>query len=317
MKKLVGVALFLLLLYVAVLLGNPGARSLENHFNLARRFGLLGIIGLGAGVLIISGGIDLSIGSVIGLCATLLAVMLTAWGWHPALALAAVLLLGAGIGLTHGLLVTKLRVQAFVVTLCGLFIYRGMARWVSGDRARDLGNEFSEWKYYLYASRDVLNLPMSLVFLGLLAAAAVVFLHFSVYGRYLTAIGSNERAVRYSGISVDLYKVLAYVLCSTLAAGYSILSLMQENGVEPAVTGSFLELYAIAAAVLGGCSLRGGEGTVLGILLGTAILITLPNLVNMWGVPSSLNYVVIGIALLLGAILDEVLRRRGAARTTA
>jgi ribose transport system permease protein len=106
------------------------------------------------------------------------------------------------------------------------------------------------------------------------------------------------------------------VLCSTLAAGYSILSLMQENGAEPAVTGSFLELYAIAAAVLGGCSLRGGEGTVLGILLGTAILITLPNLVNMWGVPSSLNYVVIGIALLLGAILDEVLRRRGAARAT-
>jgi ribose transport system permease protein len=111
--------------------------------------------------------------------------------------------------------------------------------------------------------------------------------------------------------------VIAYVLCSALAAVFGILFLMQENSAQPADTGSFLELYAIAGAVLGGCSLRGGEGTVLGILIGTSILRLLQNLVNMWDIPSALEYTVIGSALLAGAILDEALRRRSAARPAA
>jgi ribose transport system permease protein len=225
-----------------------------------------------------------------------------------------VIALGCAIGLAHGLLVTKLRVQAFVVTLCGLFIYRGLARWIANDQPKGLANEFATWKYWLYGSRDVLGLPMALVYLIVLSAAATVFLHMSVYGRYLMAIGNNERAVRYSGIAVDGYKVLAYILCSCSAAVFSVLFLMQENSVQPSDAGSFLELYAIAGAVLGGCSLRGGEGTVAGILVGTAILRILQNLVNMWNIPSSLEYTVIGTALLLGAILDETLRRRRAAR---
>jgi ribose transport system permease protein len=232
--------------------------------------------------------------------------------WHPRPAILAVLALGAGIGLVNGLLITKLRVQAFVVTLCGLFIYRGTARWVGGDTQRGLGTSFRELKDFFNGSW--LGLPMALViFLGL-CLAAVVFLHLSVYGRYLYALGSNERAARYSGIATDRYKVLAYVLCSLLTAFFSVLYLMKLNSAQPSSTGNFFELYAIAGAVLGGCSLRGGEGTVLGIVIGTAILWLLPNLANMWGIPSALEYTVIGGALLLGAILDELLRRRGAAR---
>ena len=246
------------------------------------------------GLLIISGGIDLSLGSVVGLCATLLAILLRDKNWSPPLAIATVLGLGCAIGLAHGLLVTKLRVQAFVVTLCGLFIYRGLARWIADDRPKGLGNGFEVWKYWLYRSRDFLGLPMALVYLIVLAAIATVFLHMSVYGRYLMAIGNNERAVRYSGIAVDRYKVLAYIICSCSAAVFSVLFLMQENSAQPSDAGSFLELYAIAAAVLGGCSLRGGEGTVAGILIGTAILRILQNLVNMWDIPASLEYTVIG-----------------------
>jgi ribose transport system permease protein len=314
MKKLAGVFLFLLLLYGAVLLADPGARSAENHFNVARRIGLYGIISLGAGLLIIAGGIDLSLGSVVGLCATLLAILLRDKAWSPSLAIATVLILGCVIGLAHGLIVTKLRVQAFVVTLCGLFIYRGLARWIANDQPKGLANDFLAWKYWLYNSRDILGLPMALVYLTILALVATVFLHLSVYGRYLMAIGNNERAVRYAGIAVDRYKVLAYVICSGSAAVFSVLFLMQENSAQPSDAGSFLELYAIAGAVLGGCSLRGGEGTVAGILIGTAILRILQNLVNMWNIPSSLEYTVIGSALLFGAILDETLRRRRAAR---
>jgi ribose transport system permease protein len=314
MKKLVGVALFLIVLYAILLTADPSAGSLENHYNLGKRIGLYGIISLGAGLLIISGGIDLSIGSVVGLTATLLAILLIDYHWHPALAMATVLVLGLALGLIHGLFVTKLRVQAFIVTLCGLFIYRGAARWIAGDQVKGLGTAFESWKYALYGNRVVFGLPMFLVILLILALIAMVFLHLSIYGRYLYAIGSNERAARYSGIATDRYKIAAYMICSGLAAFFGILLLMEQNSAQPSQTGNFLELYAIAGAVLGGCSLLGGEGTVPGILIGTCILVLLPNLTTMWGVPSALEYTVIGGALLFGAILDELLRRRGAVR---
>jgi ribose transport system permease protein len=334
MKKFIGIFVFLLIIYGILLWSDEGARSAVNHFNLARRIGMYGILTLGAGILIISGGIDLSMGSVVGLCATIYAMLLqgelglTRWlmpppggqaaTWQlvlaPTISILAVLLLGATIGLVNGVLVTKVRVQAFVVTLCGLFIFRGAARWIAGDTVHGLGISHQTLKYYLYRSTDVFGLPMSLVFFLLLAAVAVVFLHLSVHGRYLYAIGSNEKAASYSGVATDRYKLLAYVLCSTLAALYGILFLMQENSAQPSSTGNFLELYAIAGAVLGGCSLRGGEGSIAGLAIGTTILVLLPNLAIMLNIPSSLEYTVIGGALLLGAILDEVLRRFGAAR---
>jgi ribose transport system permease protein len=248
-------------------------------------------------------------------------------------AIGTVLLMGALIGLVNGVLVTKVRVQAFVVTLCGLFIYRGAARWIGGDSAQGLGVHFPGLKRVLYSDRQMwgllkpmnrllaahhgpaLEIPVSLVLFLILAVIAIIFLHFSVFGRYLYAIGNNERAARYSGIATDRYKILAYVLCSTLAAGYGALLLMQENSAQPSSTGNFLELYAIAGAVLGGCSLRGGEGNIFGIGVGAAILVLLANVTNMWGIPSSLEFIVIGGALLLGAILDEVLRRFGAGRS--
>ncbi|HWB13305.1 MAG TPA: ABC transporter permease [Pirellulales bacterium] len=316
MKKLLGLAAFLLILYLLMLFADESARSLSNHFNLGKRIGLYGIISLGAGMLIITGGIDLSIGSVVGFCCTVFALLLThpRCQWHPAAAIAAVLGIGALIGLVNGLIVAKLKVQAFVVTLCGLFIYRGASRWLAGDTVQGLGNSFVAWKYWLAKSHDVLGLPMSLVIFLALAAVATVFLHFSIYGRYFFAIGSNEQAARYAGVATDRYRILAYVLCSTLAAFFAVLFLMEENSVQPSSTGNFFELYAIAGAVLGGCSLRGGEGSVLGVLIGTAIIRILPTFTQMLKVPSSLEYTVIGTALLLGALLDELLRRRSQKR---
>lgn len=313
MKKLLGLGAFLLLLYVLMLLADDSARSLYNHVNLGKRIGLFGVISLGAGILIISGGIDLSIGSVVIFCSTILAILLTnpKFQWHPALAIATVLAVGALVGLVNGLIVTKLRVQAFVVTLCGLFIYRGAARWLASDSVQGLGTSFANWKYWLAKSHAIFGLPMALVIFLALAAVAAVFLHASVYGRYLFAIGSNEQAARYAGVPTDRYRIAAYVICSTLTAFFSVLFLMEENSVQPSTTGNFFELYAIAGAVLGGCSLRGGEGSVLGILIGTAIIRILPTFTQMWKVDASLEYTVIGGALLLGALLDELLRRRG------
>jgi ribose transport system permease protein len=328
MKKLIGLTLFLVVLYLAVLAGlwmssGTGGQAPQteeeigvffnkvqaNNYNLMKRAGLFGIITLGAGLLIVTGGIDLSIGSVVGLSATALAILLGEWNWHPVMACTAVLLLGATIGLVQGGLVTWLRLQPFVVTLCGLFIFRGAARWISGDQVKGLGAGFGEMKSLLYRG-DILGMPKFLVIFLILAAVFGILLHWSIYGRYWFAIGGNERAALYSGVPTQRYKLAAYVICSTLAAGFGILFLMEQNSALPSQTGSFFELYAIAGAVLGGFSLRGGEGNIFGILVGTAILVILPNFTNMWGVKTELEYTVIGSALLFGAVMDELLRRR-------
>jgi ribose transport system permease protein len=328
MKKLIGMALFLLALYAALLVAHPGARTAYNHYNLGKEIGKYGILCLGAGILIISGGIDLSIGSVVGVSATVLAMLLVDYHWSPMLAVGATLALGMLIGILNGVLVTGLRVQAFVVTLCGLFVYRGLARWIAADQQKGLGSGFGNLKDALAGNTDVwgafaplngllqkitghsIEVPIALVILCILALAVTFFLHMSIYGRYLFAIGNNEKAARYSGVRVNRYKILAYALCSMFASFAAILFLMETNSARPSDTGNFFELYAIAGAVLGGCSLRGGDGTVLGILIGTSILWILPNFTRMWGVSSQLDYTVIGAALLLGAVLDELLKRR-------
>lgn len=309
MKKLLGIFLFLLGIYALLLISTPGARSARNHFDLGQDIGLFSILSLGVGLVIIAGGIDLSIGSVVGLCATVLAILMTEKGWSPFAALGAVLLLGAAIGLVNGLLITKLKLQPFVVTLCGLFIYRGAARWIAGEQNKGLGTQFPELKAFFKGS--LFGVPNYLLLFLALAAVMTVFLHLSIYGRYLYAIGSNEKAARYAGVKTDRMKIVGYVLCSLLAAWFAFLYLIQFNAAQPSETGNFYELYAIAGAVLGGCSLRGGEGMVAGFFIGTCIIRILPNASTMYSIPSSLEPVIIGTALLVGAIMDETIRQGG------
>lgn len=366
MKKLLGLFLFLVLLYVVLLQSDPAAKGAGNHENLQKRIALYGILCLGVAPLIISGGIDLSIGSVVGFCVTILAMMLKTLTWFdsmlatypvnspelaeliqnlankdrpyqwellvqnqrwlvelisscgPTLPILLTLLAGACIGLLNGFFITRFRLQPFVVTLCGLFIYRGIARWIGNDAQQGIGATYPELKATLY-SNPVFSWPMFgeiwnfhkfvLIFL-ILAFVIAIFLHKSVYGRYLFAIGANEKTALYSGIRVNRYKILAYMICSTFAAWYSVLYLMEYNSSLPSSTGNSLELYAIAGAVLGGLSLRGGEGNLIGIFIGATILEILPNLMRMWGIADPLQPVVIGAALLLGTMLDEVLRRK-------
>ena len=157
-------------------------------------------------------------------------------------------------------------------------------------------------------------MPVYLVILVGLVAVAAVFLHLTVHGRYFLALGSNERAARFAGVSVDLYKVMAYVLCSTLATLYSFLALMNSPSVQPSSIGQNVELIAIAGAVLGGCTLRGGEGTVYGMVVGTMIIQILMKLKSFWDIPDSAEGMMIGIILLAGITVDELLRRRDRAR---
>ena len=148
-------------------------------------------------------------------------------------------------------------------------------------------------------------IPHSFMIMLVLAVIMWVVLHRSVFGRYLFAVGKNEEAARYSGIRTTRVIVAAYMICTTTAALSAIFFAMYTRSILPSGHGNFYELYAIAAAVLGGFSLRGGEGSIIGVVLGTILLQVLQNLVNLLGIPSSLNFAVMGSVILIGVVADQ------------
>jgi ribose transport system permease protein len=317
MRKELGILILLVVLCVVVAVINPRFLVSSNLQNISRLIGMFGVLSIGAGVVIITSGIDLSVGSVMALVGVVLSILLTQRKWPAFLAVLAVLGMTAGLGWIHGLLITRLRIQPFIVTLCGLLFYRGLARFVASDATQGFGSgEGFEWLRDL-ASGSILHVPTPFWFLILIGAVMWVVLQRSVYGRYLYAVGRNEEAARYSGINTKKIISSAYVLSGLLAGITGVLLAFYTNSISPSSHGNFYELYAIAAAVLGGCSLRGGEGSVLGIVIGTALLQVLQNLVNLLGIPSSLNFAVMGTVILLGVIADELVRRRGARKRVA
>ena len=239
-------------------------------------------------------------------------------------ALGMVLGIAVMLGATHGFLVTTVNLQPFVVTLCGLLVYRGIARWMVDDRTMGFGNEYNETLSKLGTGElpiwqaadgsDSFGIPYPFFVMVVCAVLASLFLNKTVWGRYMLALGSNEDAARYSGINTRRMTLVAYVICGVTAAVGGILFALDSNSVAPSSFGNFFELYAIAAAVLGGCSLRGGEGGILGVVIGTALMQTLYNLIVLVGISDKLEFAIIGAVILVGVIADEVVRRAAASR---
>lgn len=348
-KQNLGIGLLLIIICLVTTLANPKFVQPYNLENTIRWTSLFGIISIGVAFVIITGGIDLSIGSVIGLTGCLLPMFLD-YLTVPA-AVGAILLIALGLGITHGLLITQLNLKPFVVTLCGLLIYRGLARFVTGDEMQGFGNQYptlkllakgqpfsvpvpglrwisqGNWGPYLWNFDEherVLNkvgkpvpldfiewiaVPAPAIILLLIALVAAVVLNYTTFGRYLFALGRNEQAARYSGINTNLIVLASYGICSLLAGVAGILFTLDLNSAQPSSHGDFYELYAIAAAVLGGCSLRGGEGSVLGVVIGAAVMRVLRNSINLVGIPTQLEFAIIGFVILAGVIGDELVRR--------
>ncbi|WP_220498159.1 ABC transporter permease subunit [Rhodopirellula sp. JC639] len=536
MNKILGIFGLLIFVCLFTTVLNDSFVGQYNLYNTTRWSALFGILSIGVAFVIITGGIDLSIGSVVGLVACLLPMLVVGNGYSPTSAVIIVLLISAAIGLLHGLLITRLDLQPFVVTLCGLLFYRGFARWLTDDdtlgfgqdhdglrllaigkpcswatmllgggvclflyglwklrrlrseadsddshhdakkisawsipligvllavagasrfflgwdsgpgtslievggyRIRSLGIEVSDagaampstvmkyvgtflfvptlvvflrWAWQsdsrrikkpsalvlvslvllalcvwqlvplyrsaggddrwqvgaIIVSGEMLKntlmmivfvvvggvigsvgwlisaagtaskkskaltpalvatgvmallgqtqlaatmVPMPMLIMIALAVVAAIFLNRTVYGRYLLALGRNEEAARYSGINTKRMIVVAYVLCSLAAGLGGILFALDVNSVQPSGFGNFYELYAIAAAVLGGCSLRGGEGNILGVVIGAAVMRVLYNAINILGISTKLEFAIIGMVILAGAIVDVVVKR--------
>ena len=315
MKKELGIFILLVVLCIIVAILNPQFLSPTNLQNTARQIGMYGIFSIGLGIVIITGGIDLSVGSVMALLGVLISMMLTEWGWPAALAVVVILAIAMALGAIHGLLITKIRMQPFIVTLCGLLFYRGLARFIADDETKGFGATGSfNWLREL-ANGNLFGIPTPFILLIIISLIMGVVLHRSVFGRYLYAVGRNETASRYSGINSSLIIASAYVIMGLLGGIASIIFAFYTSSVSPSSHGNSYELYGIAAAVLGGCSLRGGEGSIVGIVIGAALLQVLQNLVNLLGIDSSLNFAVMGAVILLGVLADQLLKRRAAART--
>ncbi len=309
LKKDLGLFLLILVVGAVVAVLNPRFISPINISNTANLIGLYGLFSIGEGFVIITGGIDLSIGSVFALLGVIFISLVTSFALNWVVAVLIVVALGVVIGLLHGFLITRMRLQPFVVTLCGLLIYRGVARYYTDDGTAgfDFGQSFPTLDWL--TTGRLFGVPMSFVIFVVAAIVMGVLLHRSVFGRYLFAVGKNEEAARYSGINTKAVIVAAYVICSGLAGISSIYFAMYTRSISPASHGTFYELYGIAAAVLGGCSLRGGEGSIIGIALGAVLLQILQNLVNLLGIPSSLNFAVMGGVILAGVLMDGQLQR--------
>src|SRR5262249_21722353 len=197
----------------------------------------------------------------------------------------------------------------FIVTLCGLLIYRGVARWITSDQnPPGLPRAVRELSYAVISLPfEDYNVPVLFPILVAVAVVAAVFLNLTIYGRYLLAVGRNEQAARYSGISTGRITLLAYILSAGIGGGLAgILFCLELPSIQPDAHGSFYELYGIAAAVLGGCSLRGGEGSILGVVLGAALIPVLTNASSLLGFPTQLEFLIIGVVILAGAITDEM-----------
>lgn len=308
MVKLIGITLILVLLCGSLFFTQESFRTQQNTTNLTRQIAFLGIYSMGMGIVILTGGIDLSVGSMMGLVGVLLAMSLRDWGWPVVGGVLLCLGISAFLGWVHGILITRVRLQPFIVTLCALLIYRGIARYITSDITKGFGNEFEGLKQL--ANGSLWGLPVPLWIMLLLAVIMGAVVHLSVFGRHLFAVGGNEVAARFAGVPVARVTTQAYILAALLTGAAGILVALYTNAVQPASHGQSYELYAVAAAVVGGCSLKGGEGTIIGMLLGAALLKVLSNGVNLLEIPTYLEFAVIGGVILIGATTDEMVRMK-------
>ncbi len=323
MKKILGILGLLIVCCLLTAAATDRFLTYYNLENLLRRSALFGILSIGASFVIMTSGIDLSIGSVVCLVGCLTPYLLIEQGLSVPAVVVLMILLSIGLGLLHGLLITRLRLQPFVVTLCGLLMYRGITRGITADRTQGFLNEYTTLRSIGNGRIDVpgiegFSIPAPVFTLVVVAVLASIFLNKTVWGRYLLAIGRNETAARYSGVNTAGMTVLAYVLCALLSGIGGMLFVFDVGSAQPSDFGNFYELYAIAAAVLGGCSLRGGEGTVIGVVIGAAVMQVLRNSITLIdAIPDNVEFAVIGAVILAGAIVDEVVKRLMARRRTA
>jgi len=278
----------------------------DNLLNQGRLMAEVGLVALAMTFVIVTGGIDLSVGSILGLVAILLGVFWQNMGIPLPLAMVLGIVVGGVAGLVNGLIITRFSVPPLIATLATLALYRGLAEGIS--QARSVRG-YPDW-FFTLGQGEVLGVPTQLWIFGLLAVIAAIILGLSTFGRATYAIGSNAIASRFSGLSVDRSLLLIYT-ASGLIAGLAAVIFVSRVSTTRSDMGTGLELDVITAVVLGGTSIFGGRGTIIGTLLGLGLMQALKNGLALAGVKGDGTIVVIG-AVLIGTILISNIFRKDA-----
>ena len=295
-------AVFVVLCAVISLL-TPHFFTVTNLLNVAQQTVINALIAVGLTFVIISGGIDLSVGSILAFAGVVMAHALRL-GWPFPLAIAAGVAVGATCGLVNGLLISFGRLPPFIATLGMMSVARGAALLATDGRPVSGFEESFRW----LATGQVAGLPVPVLVMVLVYALAHFVLQRTKFGRYTYAIGGNEEASLLSGVPVRWYKIGIYVLGGALAALSSALLTARLNSAQP-IAGLSYELDAIAATVIGGTSLMGGQGSVIGTLIGALIMGVLRNGLNLLGVSSFIQQVVIGVVIIAAVLLDTFFKQ--------
>lgn len=296
-----------ILLAALVVLGALNNRflTLDNLLNQGRLTTEVGLIALPMTFIIITGGIDLSVGSIVGLCAILLGYSWKNLGFPLPLAIGFSLLVGAAAGFLNGIVITRMKVPPLIMTIATLALYRGLAEGIS--QARSVRG-YPDWFYFI-GQENLVGVPAQLwLFLIAIVVSAIV-LDRTIFGRTLYAIGNNETAARFSGLPVDRGKLIIYTL-SGFMAGLSACVLVSRVTTTRSDMGIGYELDVIAAVVLGGTSIFGGVGTIWGTVVGLAMIQLLKNGLALTGVKGDATIVVIGTVLILSTLVASSLQRR-------
>jgi len=295
-------AVFVVLCVVITIL-TPHFFTVSNLLNVAQQTVINAIIAVGLTFVIISGGIDLSVGSILAFSGVVMAHTLRL-DWPLPMAMLAGISVGAGCGLVNGLLISYGRLPPFIATLGMMSVARGGALLATDARPVSGFGESFRW----FATGQVAGIPVPVVVMILVYVAAHFVLKKTKFGRYTYAIGGNEEASLLSGVPVRLYKIGIYAVGGGLAALSSVLLTARLNSAQP-IAGLSYELDAIAATVIGGTSLMGGQGSVIGTLIGALIMGVLRNGLNLLGVSSFIQQVVIGVVIIAAVLLDTFFKQ--------
>ncbi|AYY79538.1 MULTISPECIES: ribose ABC transporter permease [Proteus] len=295
------IALLLLIVVVSTL--SPNFFTLNNIFNILQQTSVNAIMAVGMTLVILTSGIDLSVGSLLALTGAVAASMVGA-DVNALVAVVGALALGAAIGGVTGIIVAKGKVQAFIATLVMMLLLRGVTRVYTDGSPINTGFSDNADLFSWFGIGRPFGIPTPIWLMMIVFLSAWYLLHHTRLGRYIYALGGNESATRLSGISVDKIKIIVYALCGLLAALASVIEVARLSSAQP-MAGNGYELDAIAAVVLGGTSLAGGKGRIIGTLIGALILGFLNNALNLLGISSNYQMIVKAVVILLAVLVDN------------
>lgn len=295
------IALIFLIVVVSFL--NPNFFTVDNILNILRQTSVNAIIAVGMTLVILTAGIDLSVGSVLALCGAF-AASLIALEVPVLVAVPTALFAGAALGAISGIIIAKGKVQAFIATLVTMTLLRGVTMVYTDGRPISTGFTDTADAFAWFGTGYALGIPVPVWLMVIVFAAAWYLLNHTRFGRYVYALGGNESATRLSGINVDRVKIGVYAICGLLSALAGIIITSRLSSAQP-TAGMGYELDAIAAVVLGGTSLMGGKGRIMGTLIGALIIGFLNNALNLLDVSSYYQMIAKAVVILLAVLVDN------------